>query len=312
MTLQIFRVAGALAHPEFQKLVIGGTAPVHDDHLHLGGDAAAKLVFYAALRGLDEPFEVIDSPFERALARRIGRLFGVLDEAEAAALLPLLSLRAQAEVRAAGRVRARIGDGPGRVDVAQDRVLWAGFFETVQSDLTHGRFDGTDSAQVTRAGFETGDAVTVLPYDPIRDRVMVVQQFRYGPCLRGDPHPWTIEPIAGRIDLGESTDDCARREAIEEAGLTLGDLHLVSGFYPTGGAVSEYITSYVGIADLPDEAAGLGGAADEDEDIRAHLIDWDVFIDILDSGEGETGPLIMSGYWLARHRERLRREAGGA
>lgn len=222
------------------------------------------------------------------------------------------------ESRAAARARAqtqpaptiqRRAPSPGDVASRARRLPYARFFGVQEDDLTFARFDGTHSATVTRAGFLMADAVTVLPYDPLRDRVLVVEQFRYGPWLRGDPNPWSLEPVAGRIDPGEGPEDCARREAQEEARLTLGPLHLVARYYPSPGAVTEYLFSYVALADLPDSAAGVAGLAAEAEDIRAHVIPFARLMDLVAAGEAENGPLLVSALWLAANRDRLR---GGA
>ncbi|MGB8623169.1 MAG: tellurium resistance protein, partial [Paracoccaceae bacterium] len=92
----------------------------------------------------------------------------------------------------------------------------------------------------------------------------------------------------------------------EEAGLSFGALHAVHSYYSSPGAKSEYIYSFLGIADLPETAEGLGGAPDEGEDIRAHVIGWAQLMALMDSGEIENAPLVLSVLWLARHRERLR------
>jgi nudix-type nucleoside diphosphatase (YffH/AdpP family) len=163
---------------------------------------------------------------------------------------------------------------------------------------------------VSRAAFVAGDAVTVLPYDPVRDRVMLVEQFRFGAHVRGDPCPWSLEPIAGRIDGGETPEGAARREAGEEAGITLGELIPIGRYYPAPGATTEYLFSYIGLADLPETAERLGGLATEAEDIRALVIGFDALMALVDSNEAENAPLRLSALELARRREALRARAG--
>ena len=223
-------------------------------------------------------------------------------------------------VRAASRLRARAAGPatvrrdavPGDVSIAALRQPYAQFFAVEEANLRFRRFDGSLSAAVERAAFVSADAATVLPYDPVRDRVLVIEQFRIGPHLRGDPRPWHLEIIAGRIDPGETPGDAARREAEEEAGLLLGTLVPIAGYYPSPGAKTEFLYGFLAIADLPDEAARLGGAAEEHEDIRAHVLPFDRLMDLIASGEVATGPLILSALWLSRERGRLRAEAAGA
>ena len=218
-------------------------------------------------------------------------------------------------VRGASRLRAKAAAAPSAirhpataadVDLRHYSQPYAHFFAVEEYNLSFRRFNGTPSRIVNRAAFVAGDAVTVLPYDPQRDRVLVVEQFRAAPYARGDRNPWQIEAIAGRIDPFETPEQAAIREAQEEAALTLGPLHLVSEYYPSPGAVTEYLYSYVAICDLPDGAAGVFGVADEAEDIRGHLLGFDQMMELITSGEIQNAPLILTALWLQRERPRLR------
>jgi nudix-type nucleoside diphosphatase (YffH/AdpP family) len=222
--------------------------------------------------------------------------------------------RAAAEVRA-GRLRAgtetlRRKASDGDVAVQALRHPYAEFFAVEERDLSYLRFDGRMSEVLNRAVFVSGDAAVVLPYDPVRDRVMLVEQFRAGPHARGDANPWLLETVAGRIDGGETPQEAARREAQEETRLTLGALHEGPRYYPSPAAKAEYIYSFVGIADLPDDVAGTAGLASESEDIRSHVVSFERMMDLVQSGEIDNAPLIILAYWLDRQRPRLRAEAG--
>ena len=223
--------------------------------------------------------------------------------------------------RGASRARAQSASPPntlrhrpleGDVVVAAIDTPYAHFFSVEEYDLQFRRFDGNLSPSILRAAFVMADAVTVLPYDPHRDRVLVIEQFRAGPLARGDRQTWSIEAIAGRIDAGETPQAAARREAEEEAGLTLTELLDVAQYYPSPGAVSEYLYSYVALTDLPDGVAGVFGVAEEAENIRGHLISFDHLMTLVDSGEVSNAPLILTALWLARERPRLRPHLRGA
>jgi ADP-ribose pyrophosphatase len=221
---------------------------------------------------------------------------------------------AQLMVRAGSRSRAQVTaptalrHRAGAQDVEQValREPYARFFALEEVDLRFRRFNGAMSAQITRAAFVSCDAVTVLPYDPMRDTVLLIDQFRAGPHLRGDPQPWQIEAIAGRIDAGEMPEEAARREAFEEAGLELTDLLPVAQYYPSPGAVTEYLYSYVALTALEPAAEGVFGVAGETEDIRSHVLSFDQAMALVESGEIATAPLILTLYWLAANRARLR------
>ena len=195
------------------------------------------------------------------------------------------------------------------VKVIDVRNQYRGFFNVDELDLTFRRYDGSMSDPVNRAVFIGVDCSIVLPYDPVRDRVMLVEQFRIGAYVRGDPNPWTIEPIAGRIDPGERPEDAARREALEEAGITMTDLKFVSAAYPSPGSTTEHFFIYVGIADLPDGVEGAGGKLSESEDIWSHIMDWADFDKALNAGEFRLLPLLVAGHWLALNRDSLRSSA---
>lgn len=244
-------------------------------------------------------------------AREIMAQHGLTPAAALLARQGQMLTRAGAGVRAAasrpGTETLRRVASPGDVASLARRWPYANYFAVEEQDLRFCRFDGTESPVLNRAVFISGDAAVVLPYDPVRDRVMVIEQFRAGPFARGDANPWLIEAVAGRIDGGETPEEAARREAGEEAGLTLRALIAGPRYYPSPAAKAEYIYSFIGIADLPDEAAGLGGLASEAEDIRSHVIGFDRLMALLDSGEIDNAPLQLLALWLARERPRLRR-----
>ncbi len=107
----------------------------------------------------------------------------------------------------------------------------------------------------------------------------------------------------------EGQEEAARREALEEAGITVTDLKCVSAAYPSPGSTTEHCFIYIGIADLPDGSAGVGGKLSEAEDIRSQIMDWEDFDKALNAGEFRLLPLLVAGHWLARNRDGLRASA---
>lgn len=234
------------------------------------------------------------------------------DAAAIARMYPMIHARAAARVAA---LRAGAPDDPalpqsglGRGDVAVQALErpYADFFAVEEYHLRFRRFDGGQSPVVKRAVFMASDAAILLPYDPLRDAVLVIEQFRAGPYARGDQAPWPLEPVAGRVDPGETPEEAAHREAAEEAGLVLHRLERVSGSYPSPGSTSEYFHIFVGLCDLPEGARATRGVASEDEDIRSHILPFAQFQDLLDRDLLTVGPLVLAGHWLVRHRARLR------
>lgn len=277
---------------------------------------AGRLGFYAAVMGLEpcvgpDGVQVLDlgpgGAACEALARVVMEAFGQVDAPVLRRRLGSLAVAAASRVRAGAAAGRDLRLGTGEVRLTERRHAHAGFFGLEVLDLAHRRFDGAMGPQIRREVFVSGDAVTVLPYDPRRDRVLLVEQFRAGPFGRGDPLPWQLEAIAGRVDPGETPEDAARREALEEAGLVLGPLEMVAEYYPSPGAMTEYIYSYVAITDLPDGVAGVRGAEDEAEDIRGHLLSFEALMAAVARGEVANAPLILTALWLQRERGWLRK-----
>lgn len=251
-----------------------------------------------------------------AAAHEMMQFHGRRSAAEIARMYPMIHARAASRVAAA---RAGLTDDPAlptsgmtRADVTQLDLArpYADFFAVEEHHIRFRRFDGAPSPVVKRAVFVASDAAILLPYDPLRDCVLVIEQFRAGPWARGDLSPWPLEPVAGRVDPGETPEEAAHREAAEEAGLILHALEKVSCNYPSPGSTSEYFHIFVGLCDLPERSGATGGVASEDEDIRSHVLPWAQFQDLLDRDLLTVGPLILAGHWLARHRDRLRAQAG--
>ena len=218
---------------------------------------------------------------------------------------------ASSQVRAAsegGAQTLRRAAKPGDVISRQQMQPYSYFFGVQVDDLQFRRFDGSLSPVVRRAGFMMADAVTVLPYDPVRDCVLLVEQFRYGAYMRGVANAWTLEPIAGRIDGSEEPVAAALREMAEEARLELreSDLRAIGGSYPSPGAISEFLYHFIAICDLPASAEGVAGLESEAEDIRSHVVPFERLMQMIQTGEAQNGPLIQSAYWLALNRAGLR------
>jgi nudix-type nucleoside diphosphatase (YffH/AdpP family) len=243
--------------------------------------------------------------------REIQSHHGQLSSAQVRAGLDMVSSRAASRVAARVGKPAKVRCAAGResVDCVQREDPHVGYFLTRAYELRHPAFDGTMSPRVRREVFVATDAAIVLPYDPVRDRVLLVEQFRMGPFGRGDTRPWMLEPVAGRVDAGEHPHETARRECEEEAGLLLRDLEHISSHYCSPGCSTEYFHLYLGLCDLPQAEKGQGGLESEDEDIRTHVLEFKAAMRLLSTGEADNGPLVLSLMWLQRERARLRATA---
>ncbi len=196
-------------------------------------------------------------------------------------------------------------------DLSRDVIVHAhkrayvNFFAMEEMDLQFRRFDGSMSPVVNRGVALVGRASVVLPYDPVRDQVLLVKQFRAATYIAGEKQPWMWEPVAGLIDLGETADQAACREAMEEAGVHINRLEAVSSGYPSSGSSGEFIYIFVGLTDLS-LVNGGGGVAGENEDLRSQILDFDSLMQGIDADLYQDMPLVTAALWLSRHRERLR------
>jgi len=192
------------------------------------------------------------------------------------------------------------------IEIVEHRNAYKGFFRIDVVRLRHRLFSGGWSPVFRREVFERGTAAAVLPYDPARDEVVLVEQFRLPAHLAGY-RAWQIEVVAGIIDKeGESGADVVRREAQEEAGLDLLDLVPMHRFLVSPGGTTEVLDLYCGRVDSSN-AGGIFGLPDEHEDIRAVVKPWDEVLSLLRNGGIENGFTLLALYWLMAHREELRR-----
>jgi ADP-ribose pyrophosphatase len=196
------------------------------------------------------------------------------------------------------------------VGVLEATVAYDGHFKIVRYRLRHRRFDGGWSPPLTREIFERGHAAAVLPYDPARDLVVLIEQFRAG-ALEDERGAWLLEPVAGVIDPGDAPEPTVRREAVEEAGLELRRLAFVCDYLVSPGGTSERVSLYIGEADAAG-AGGVHGLADEAEDIKVHVVAFDEAMRWLDDGWVRVASAVIALQWLALHRDELRTAWRGA
>lgn len=194
-----------------------------------------------------------------------------------------------------------------QVEVIERTTAYAGHFSVEVLRLRHGQYDGNMGPEIRRELIDRGHAVAVLPYDSKRDEVVLIEQFRVAPYAVGD-EPWMLEAIAGLIEDGEDPADVVRREAAEEAGLTLTEVDELLTIYTSPGALSERITIYHAPVDASG-AGGIHGVAEEGEDIRVVVMAFDGAMAALGEGRITSGPSVVALQWLALNRDRLRRES---
>jgi ADP-ribose pyrophosphatase len=193
-----------------------------------------------------------------------------------------------------------------RHEVLDVEVAYQGYFRLDRWRVRHSLFTGGWSEEQSREVLERGHAAAVLPYDPLTDRVVLIEQFRAAAAPTTEP-PWLLEVPAGIIDGGESPEETIRREAHEEAGLDLDRLTYVTRFLASPGALTEEVHVFVGRVDAS-AAGGLHGLDAEGEDIRVLTLDAADAIAMAQNGRIVAAHTVILLLWLALHRDELRRD----
>jgi ADP-ribose pyrophosphatase len=219
---------------------------------------------------------------------------------------------------ASGGANGGAGDTPGSVfgagdvEVAAIETPFSGYFRVDRYRFRHRLFAGGWSGILVREVFERGHAVVLLPYDPVADTVVLIEQLRIGaytalnaPWLGAGRSPWLIELVAGIIDDGETADQVARREAVEETGRPVDHIEEIARYLTSPGGSSETIVLYVGRVDSAG-AGGIHGLDHEGEDIRVLVVPSTEVFRWLDERRIVNGQALIGLQWLRLHRDALR------
>jgi ADP-ribose pyrophosphatase len=187
--------------------------------------------------------------------------------------------------------------------VLNEEAVYKGFFEMKKIQVQYKLFDGGWSKVVSREMFERGHAVAVLPYDPITEEFVLIEQFRLG-AMATSNKPWMIEVIAGIIEPGEDLDDVCHRESSEEAGISLTHLQKVITYLSSPGGTTERLHIYMAKTDAS-LAQGVHGLDNESEDIKVHRVKESVAREMLEQGKVDNAAAIIALQWFFLNKPKL-------
>ncbi|MDN7140299.1 NUDIX domain-containing protein [Pseudomonas sp. JQ170] len=193
---------------------------------------------------------------------------------------------------------------PKDVEIVERLNCFKGFYQLDRVRLRHELFAGGMGQEISRELFVRHDAVCVLPYDALRDEVVLIEQFRVG-AMGKVANPWMIELVAGLIDKDEVPEEVAHREAQEEAGLKLQTLWPMTRYFPSPGGSDEYVHLYLGRCDSAG-AGGLHGLEEEGEDIRVKVWAFEDALQAVRDGLIANAATIIALQWLALNRDEVR------
>jgi ADP-ribose pyrophosphatase len=186
--------------------------------------------------------------------------------------------------------------------------VWHGRFPLETIRFRYRRFDGAISRPLTWEVWRRGRAVALLPYDPVADRVVLIEQVRLPAHLAGR-NPIMLEVPAGLL-VSDDPAACARRETFEEAGLAVGAMERIGDFLLTPGGSDETIMLFAGRVAAPpadaDGFAGVFGLDEENEDIRVRVFDAADAVAAAFDGRVGNATTAIALAWLGLNRDRLR------
>lgn len=183
-----------------------------------------------------------------------------------------------------------------RWEIESRRRAYQGFYNIDTLSYSHSTHSGDMTDVISCELFVRGNVVGVLPYDPKRDEIALIEQFRIG-AMNNQPDPWLVQIIAGMIDTEESPDQVAIREAQEEAGIELENVSLIAHYLASPGASPEENFVFYAETDLS-HVGGTHGLAEENEDILVKVVSAETAIAMLDAGEIRNALSIVALQWF--------------
>ncbi|HDU4041205.1 TPA: GDP-mannose pyrophosphatase NudK [Klebsiella aerogenes] len=175
------------------------------------------------------------------------------------------------------------------IHVIKDKILSENYFllRNMTYELT--RRDGS-VVRHRREVYDRGNGATVLLYNPNKQSVVLVRQFRVATWVNGNPDGMLIETCAGLLD-NDAPEVCIRKEAIEETGYQVGEARKVFELYMSPGGVTELIHFF--IAEYSEaQRANRGGGVD-DEDIEVLELPFVRALEMVASGEIQDGKAVI-------------------
>ncbi|MEP1552600.1 MAG: ADP-ribose diphosphatase [Paraglaciecola sp.] len=189
------------------------------------------------------------------------------------------------------------------VEIVKKESLFEGFFKMVKYDFKHKLYEGGWSKVIEREVFERGNAVAVLLYDAMLEEFVMIEQFRIG-ALSNPQSPWLLEVVAGIIDPDETPENVCRREALEEAGVTIKKITPALNYLPSPGGCTERLHLFVGEVDAS-QAGGVHGLEYESEDILVHRVSVVDAMAWLEEGKIDNSATIIVLQWFAMNKQKI-------
>ena len=180
--------------------------------------------------------------------------------------------------------------------VTNKKKLYDGFFKMNEISLKYKKYDGSWSNEIKRELFGGAQVSAVLPYDPIKKEIVLIQQFRPGTISR-NTNNYLKEIVAGIIDPGESPEIAAKRECLEETGYKIKKLTSIQGYYPAPGSSESFYHLFLGEVDCKNEKK-IMGLDTENEDILVESYNINQVKKMMQNGELINGLSLIAIQWF--------------
>ena len=171
-----------------------------------------------------------------------------------------------------------------------------GFFKMNEVTLKYKKYNGDWSNEIKRELFGGAQVSAVLPYDPINKKIVLIQQFRPG-TISKDNQNYLDEIVAGIIDSGETPEDTAKRECLEETGCEVNNLRLIQGYYPAPGSSESFFHLYVGEVVAPKKEI-IKGLESENEDILVKSYSFEQVKEKMENNKILNGLTLIALQWF--------------
>ena len=193
-----------------------------------------------------------------------------------------------------------------KVQILKKKLVYNGYFKIFHYQLRHTLYDGKWGNKIAREVFERGNAAAVILYDPKRDKLVLIEQFRIG-AQAAKLNPWVIEIVAGKIEKGESGKEVVKRESLEESGCKPSKLIHITDFQPSGGGASEIVSLFCGKVDSKN-VGGIYGIKEEGEDIKVVVKSLGDALKMVDRGIIANSASIIGIQWLTLNKKKIRKK----
>ena len=177
-----------------------------------------------------------------------------------------------------------------------------GFFKMNEVTLKYKKYDGDWSNEIKRELFGGAQVSAVLPYDPVNKKIVLIQQFRPGTISR-ESQNYLDEIVAGIIDPGETPEDTAKRECLEETGCEVSNLRSIQGYFPAPGSSESFYNLFIGEVIAPQKEI-IRGLENENEDILVKSYSFDEIKAKMKKKEILNGLTLIALQWFFLNIER--------